>query len=229
MDLKVTAGSLDGFDDTSAAISRTAADRLGVDVGGELRLVLGDGHPAAVRIAAIYARGLGFGDLTLSHRLVAGHVDDPRSTVLVSGGDREALRRALPGVTVLDQATAAEETGTPNAAVTYVAMGPIIAFCAISVVNTLAMSTMDRAKELALLRRVGTTRRQAARMLRTETLTATTVAVVIGTAISLVTLVAFSTGMTGSPHGQDVVAGVRGRWAAVAPGSGCSPEAGAGW
>lgn len=199
MDLEVTAGSLDEFGDASAAISRTAAERLGVGVGDELRLVLGDGSPAVVRVAAIYARGLGFGDLTLSHRLVAGHVDDPRGTVLVSGGNREALRRALPGIAVLDQATAAGETGTPDPAVTYVAMGLIIAFCAISVVNTLAMSTMDRRRELALLRMVGTTRRQAARMLRAETLTATAVAVVIATAISLVTLVAFSIGMTGSP------------------------------
>lgn len=199
MKLDVTAGTLDGFDDTSAAISRTAAARLRADVGDELRLVLGDGSPAVVHVAAIYTRGLGFGDLTLSHRLVVGHVDDPRGTVLVSGGNREALHRALPGVTVLDQATAARETGTPNAAITYVAMGLIIAFCAISVVNTLAMSTMDRSRELALLRRVGTTRRQAARMLRAETLTATIAAVLIGTAISLVTLVAFSTGMTGTP------------------------------
>ncbi|TDB80426.1 FtsX-like permease family protein [Micromonospora sp. KC721] len=61
---------------------------------------------------------------------------------------------------------------------------------------------MDRTRELALLLKVGTTRRQAARMLRAETVTATTISMLIGTAISLVTLVAFSTGMTGSsmPH-----------------------------
>ncbi|WP_433445556.1 FtsX-like permease family protein [Nonomuraea sp. CA-141351] len=196
MDLGVVAGSLDGFGDTSAAISRTAAERLDAGLGDQVRLVLGDGTPATVRITAIYARGLGFGDLTLSYRLVAGHVDDPRGTVLVAGGDREALGR-LPGVTVLDQAQAAE-AGTPDAAVTYVAMGLIIAFCAIAVVNTLAMSTLARSRELALLRVVGTTRRQVARMLRMETLTATGLAVVAGTAISLVTLVAFSRGMTGS-------------------------------
>ncbi|MEQ4715555.1 ABC transporter permease [Nonomuraea sp. B19D2] len=196
MDLGVVAGSLNGFGDTSAAISRTAAERLDAGLGDRVDLVLGDGTPATVRIAAIYARGLGFGDLTLSRGLVAGHVDDPRGTVLVSGGEREALRR-LPGVTVLDQAGAAQ-AGTANAEVTYVAMGLIIAFCAIAVVNTLAMSTLARSRELALLRVVGTTRRQVARMLRTETLTAIALAVAIGTAISLVTLAGFSRGMTGS-------------------------------
>lgn len=196
MDLGVVAGSLDGLGGTSAAISRTAADRLDAGVGDRLGLVLGDGTPAEVRVVAIYARGLGFGDLTLSRELVAGHVDDPRGTVLVSGGDREALRRAS-GAPVLDGAGTAQ-VDSPNAAVTYVAMGLIIAFCAIAVVNTLAMSTLARSRELALLRVVGTTRRQAARMLRAETLTATVVAVALGTAISLVTLAAFSAGMTGS-------------------------------
>ncbi|MEW1845803.1 FtsX-like permease family protein [Nonomuraea angiospora] len=196
MDLGVVAGSLDGLGGTSAAISRTAADRLDAGVGDRLGLVLGDGTPAEVRVVAIYARGLGFGDLTLSRELVAGHVDDPRGTVLVSGGDREELRRAS-GAPVLDGAGTAQ-VDSPNAAVTYVAMGLIIAFCAIAVVNTLAMSTLARSRELALLRVVGTTRRQAARMLRAETLTATVVAVGLGTAISLVTLAAFSAGMTGS-------------------------------
>ncbi|MFI7130299.1 FtsX-like permease family protein [Nonomuraea sp. NPDC050153] len=196
MDLGVVAGSLDGLGDASAAISRTAAERLDAGLGDRLSLVLGDGTPAEVRVVAIYARGLGFGDLTLSRGLVAGHVDDPRGAVLVSGGDREALRRT-PGVTMLDGAGTAQ-VENPNAAVTYVAMGLIIAFCAIAVVNTLAMSTLARSRELALLRVVGTTRRQAARMLRAETLTATIVAVALGTAISLITLAAFSTGMTGS-------------------------------
>ncbi|MEV4017634.1 FtsX-like permease family protein [Nonomuraea angiospora] len=196
MDLDVVAGSLDGLGDTSAAISRTAAERLDTGLGDRLKLVLGDGTPAEVRVVAIYARGLGFGDLTLSRELVAGHVDDPRGTVLVSGGDPEALRRAS-GVPVLDGAGTAQ-VESPNAAVTYVAMGLIIAFCAIAVVNTLAMSTLARSRELALLRVVGTTRRQAVRMLRAETLTATVVAVALGTAISLVTLAAFSAGMTGS-------------------------------
>ncbi|NUW44523.1 FtsX-like permease family protein [Nonomuraea rhodomycinica] len=190
LDLGVVAGSLDGFGDTSAAVSSTAASRLEVGVGDRLSLVLGDGTPAAVQVAAVYSRGLGFGDLTLSYGLVAGHVDDPRGTLLVTGG----ARGALPAGT----APGDDPAGSPDAAVAYVAMGLVIAFCAIAVVNTLAMSTLARSRELALLRVVGTTRRQAARMLRTETVTALLVAVVLGTAVSLVTLAAFSRGMTGS-------------------------------
>ncbi|WP_329088590.1 ABC transporter permease [Streptosporangium sp. NBC_01469] len=199
MDLGVVAGKLDDLDNGSVAVSRTAAERLGVSVGAKIRLTLGDGTPAELRVIALYNRGLGFGELTLSHALVAGHVDDPLGTVLVAAPSltRADLERAVPDAGVLDRAQAAE-AGAANAEVNYVAMGLIIAFTAIAVVNTLAMSTSARSRELALLRLVGTTRRQALRMLRLETLTAVAVAVTIGTAIALITLSAFSTGMTGS-------------------------------
>ncbi|HUR08990.1 MAG TPA: FtsX-like permease family protein, partial [Nonomuraea sp.] len=199
MDLGVVAGSLDGLDDGSVAVSRTAAERLGVSAGAKIRLTLGDGTPAELRVVAIYSRGLGFGDLTLSHALVAGHVDDPLGTVLVAAPSvsRADLERAAPGVGVLGRAQAVE-AGAANAEVNYVAMGLIIAFTAIAVVNTIAMSTSSRSRELALLRLVGTTRRQVLRMLSLETLVAVAIAVTLGTVIALITLAAFSTGMTGS-------------------------------
>jgi putative ABC transport system permease protein len=199
MDLGVVAGELGDLDDGSVAVSRTAAERLGVSVGAKIRLTLGDGTPAELRVIAVYTRGLGFGELTLSHALVAEHVDDPLGTVLVAAPSvtRAELELAVPDVSVLDRAQAAE-VGAANAEVNYVAMGLIIAFTAIAVVNTLAMSTSARSREFALLRLVGTTRRQVLRMLRLETLTAVIVAVTAGTGIALITLSAYSMGMTGS-------------------------------
>ncbi|WP_169985425.1 ABC transporter permease [Microbispora sp. H10836] len=196
VDLGVVSGSLDGFGARSAALSESAATRLGLSVGETLKLTLGDGTPAELKVVAIYSRGLGFGDLTLPYALIADHVDDPSGTLLVEAPSvpRAVLAAVAPVV------TPAEGTGTqtPNAEVNYVAMGLIIAFSAIAVVNTLAMSTMDRSRELALLRLVGATRRQVLRMLRLETLTALVVSVLAGTGIALVTLSAFSRGMTGS-------------------------------
>ncbi|MFJ2028435.1 FtsX-like permease family protein [Streptosporangium sp. NPDC087985] len=199
LDLGVTSGSFRDFGGESIAVSETVAARLDVSAGSRMNLTLGDGTPAVVEVAAVYARGLGFGELTLPHDMVAGHVDDPLGTLLVSAPSvpRGALERAAPGITVLDQAQAAE-VSAPNAEVNYVAMGLIIAFTAIAAVNTLAMSTSDRSREFALLRLVGTTRRQILRMLRLETLAAVLIAVGLGTMISLVTLAAFSLGMTGS-------------------------------
>ncbi|TDB84063.1 FtsX-like permease family protein [Actinomadura sp. KC216] len=194
MDLGVRDGSLRNLNPATIAVSATAADRLGVRPGDRLRLTLGDGTPISPTVIAVYERGLGFGDLTVSHDLLAAHVDDPRGVVLIAG-------TPPAGLPTTDAASLAETTAATNAEVNQVAMALIIAFTAIAVVNTLAMSTSDRAREFALLRLVGTTRRQVLRMLGWETPAIVAVAAVLGTAIALATLTAFSAGMTGgAPH-----------------------------
>ncbi|MEV3978157.1 ABC transporter permease [Nonomuraea sp. NPDC049758] len=194
MDLGIVAGSM-----KDVAVSSTAAERLGVGVGDPLKLTLGDGTPATVTVSAVYTRGLGFGDLTLPYDLVAGHVDEPAASLLVKapGLTVDALAGALPGASVLDRARAAEVSAS-NPQATFVALGLIIAFTAIAVVNTLAMATSARSGEMRALRLAGTTRRQVLLMLRLETLGAVVTAVVLGTGAALVTLAAFGAGMTGS-------------------------------
>lgn len=204
----VTSGSLAAFaaDERSAAISELAADRLGLHPGSPLALHLGDGTPATLTDAAVYRSGLGFGDLTLPHDLVARHMDNPlAATVLVAG---EVSGRALsaavakfPGVTVVAPAVADRlQAGREqqNAEVNLLAMALVLASAAIAVVNTLAMSVSERFREFALLRLAGATRRQVLRMLRTETLSVLIVATALGTGIALAVLTAFSIGMTGS-------------------------------
>ncbi|OKJ72101.1 FtsX-like permease family protein [Streptomyces sp. CB02460] len=204
----VTSGSLAKFaaNERAAAISELAADRLGLHVGSELALHLGDGTPTTLTVAAVYRRGLGFGDLTLPHDLVARHMDNPlAATVLVagnaSGGELSAAVRKFPGVTVVTPAVADRlqaDRGQENAEVNLLAMGLVLAFTAIAVVNTLAMSVSERFREFALLRLAGATRRQVLRMLRTETLSVLAVSTALGTGIALAVLTAFSIGMTGS-------------------------------
>ena len=207
-DPEVTGGSLADFaaDPGTAAVSELAAERLGLHPGSTLELHLGDGTPATLTVAAVYARGLGFGDLTLPHDLVARHMDNPlAATVLVAGdSDRGRLAAALkkwPGIAVLAPATADRlqaDRQQENAEVNYLAMGLILAFTAIAVVNTLAMSVSERIKEFAMLRLAGATRRQVLRMLRIEALSVLLIAAVLGTGIALAVLTAFSIGMTGS-------------------------------
>jgi putative ABC transport system permease protein len=207
MDLGVSSGSLSGLSSQTLAVSTTAASGLGVHVGDRVKLTLGDGTPADLQVTAIYQRGLGFADLTLAHDLVAAHVDNPLSSAVLIAApavSADALATAAagyPGVRLLDRAAvdaALSAREQANAEVNYVAMGLIIAFTAIAAINSLAMATADRTREFALLRLVGTTRRQIMRMLRWETLIVVLIAVALGTGISLLTLTAFSIGMTGS-------------------------------
>ncbi|WP_184791069.1 FtsX-like permease family protein [Phytomonospora endophytica] len=207
LDLGVRQGSMDDFGDTSIAMSELAAEQRDATVGDQIDVTMGDGVHVTLTLVATYTRHLGFGDLTLPHAVVAAHVDNPlSSTVLISGSVtpqqiREALGSAYPTIAVLGDAEVAEArsaAASTNAEVQLLVMSLVIAFAAIAVVNTLAMATADRAREFALLRLVGTTRRQVLRMLRAETGVAVLIAAVIGTAIAVATLTAFSKGMTGA-------------------------------
>ncbi|CAL9292803.1 FtsX-like permease family protein [Streptomyces sp. SudanB182_2057] len=204
-DPEVTAGSLGRLGPGTVAVSEVAADQRHLSPGSTLEVTLGDGTPATLTVAAVYAKGLGFGDLTFDHDLVARHVDNPlASSVLVSTsrtqGELSATLREFPGVRVLSPAAAdalqADQQRT-NAEVNYLAMGLVLAFTAIAVGNTLAMSVAERVREFALLRLAGATRRQVLRMLRTETLSVLFLATFLGSGIALAVLTAFSLGMTG--------------------------------
>ena len=77
--------------------------------------------------------------------------------------------------------------------------GLIFIFTAIAAVNTLAMIALSRGRELALLRLVGATPRQVARMARWEAGLVVIVGIGLGAAIAAATLVPFSRALTGSP------------------------------
>ncbi|NGO09628.1 FtsX-like permease family protein [Streptomyces sp. HC44] len=205
-DPDVTAGSLSKLTNDTVAVSELAADQLHLKPGSTLKITLGDGTPVTLTVAAVYAKGLGFGDLTMAHDLVARHVDNPlAATVLVSTTRSQkelaAAVRKFPGVQVVSPDTADSlqaERQQANAEVNYLAMGLVLAFTAIAVVNTLAMSVSERVREFAMLRLAGASRRQVLRMLRTEALSVLLLATALGSGIALAVLTAFSVGMTGS-------------------------------
>ncbi|MGW5738060.1 MULTISPECIES: FtsX-like permease family protein [Streptomyces] len=205
-DPDVTAGSLKGFGEGSVAVSELAADQLGLRPGGTLKLTLGDGTKSTLKVRAVYARGLGFGDLTMAHDLVARHVDNPLAATVLIKSDRtqEQLTAGVakfPGLRVLAPAAVDNlqaERQQANAEVNYLAMGLILAFTAIAVVNTLAMSVSERVREFAMLRLAGAQRRQVLGMLRKEALSVLLIGAALGSCIALAVLTAFSIGMTGS-------------------------------
>lgn len=210
LDLGVREGSLRELGPATAAISATAADRTGARVGQALRLYLGDGTPVTLRVIAMYTRGLGFPDLTLSHDLVAAHVDDPLDdVVLVHGasGLQTALQDSLRGYTGVQIVSGAKLRAAPatgqgaNTAVQQLLLIMIVGFAAMSVVNTLIMTTTDRAHEFSALRLIGATRSQIAWMTQSEGVLLSLVGAALGTMVSVLTLSGYSAGTTGSlPH-----------------------------
>ncbi|MFI0357268.1 ABC transporter permease [Actinomadura sp. 9N407] len=147
--------------------------------GGRVRGRLGDGAPVELRVVAIYDRSLGLGDFLLDRSALAGHLhEDLDDAVLVrtrAGADLRRLAATAPTVQAQDAAGYARLTRSGLAQSTtnvYIVLGLLVAFSAISIVNTCVMGTAERAREFALLRLVGASRGQVVKTICLETVIA---------------------------------------------------------
>lgn len=201
MDLDPREGDLSALRGESVALSVTAAGTLGADVGSTVDLRLGDGAAVRASVVAVYGRGLGLGEVTLPHDLLAAHTTSRLDhSVLVSGSAAPVLS-GFPGIEVLDRASlaAAGQDGRDTQSWTnLIALVVILAYLAIAVVNTLVMATAARGREFALLRLVGTRRVQVVRMMRVEASLVVVTAVVVGTVAAVPPLMGMSLGLTES-------------------------------
>jgi len=204
IDLGVREGSLADLRPDSFAVSTLRAATQGWHVGERVRLWLGDGTPATLRVAAIYQRGLGFGDLLLDRRTVTPR---PYSEVLIRVAPGARVEAALAEVATRYPAGAIVPTGDRIGELsTDLALGAwlnklliavMVGYAALTAANTMVMAALARGRELALLRLVGVTRRQARRMVHAEQAGLLGVALVIGGAIAAVTLAAVVHALTG--------------------------------
>ena len=80
----------------------------------------------------------------------------------------------------------------------YVLLAVIGIFCAMALVNAMTMATAERAREFALLRLIGASKRQVRTMVRAETLIVVTFGLAIGSIIAAPGLAAFNYSLTGS-------------------------------
>lgn len=87
---------------------------------------------------------------------------------------------------------------------TFTLDGVLLAYIMIAVANSLVMATAARAREFALLRLIGVTRRQVHAMMRRETAIIAAVAVVIGSLAALPPLIGTSAGITGGNPVPDI-------------------------
>ncbi|MFG2039591.1 FtsX-like permease family protein [Dactylosporangium sp. NPDC048998] len=213
LDPKVAEGSFGALTGQTVALSAGEAAFLGVHVGDTVKLYLGDGTPVSLRLVATYTNNLGLGDVFLPHELAIAHTTDRAdSQILVKaapGADSDAVRAALagvaqryPGVVVQDRAAfTAGAQGQQETAflVNLIALGVIMLYIAIAVTNTLVMTTAERIREFALLRLVGSTRRQVSRMMRYEVFIMLAIAIVVGSLIPIVPLALLSLALSGVP------------------------------
>ena len=191
MDLGVIEGSLADLGPDSVAVSELQASSHDWKVGDRAEIWLGDGTPAKLRVAAIYTRGLGFGDVVLAS---AG----PYDQVLIrtdGSADLSGLAGVVPTASLTDRL--ATDLAT-SAWLNKLLVGVMVGYAALAAANAMVLAALARGRELATLRLAGATRRQIGRMVNAEQAGLLGVAVVIGGVIAAVTLTAVVHALTGA-------------------------------
>ncbi|MEZ7003608.1 FtsX-like permease family protein [Streptomyces sp. AD55] len=211
MDLKVTSGNLaDLRGRETVAVSSSQADTSGWEVGSKARMWLGDGTPVTLEVVAVYSRGFGFGDVTLTNETLAGHtasgLNDHVLVRSAPGADVEPalteLADAYPGIAVTGTEGLTGELAKEVAMSSWLnrmLVAVLVGYAVLAAANTLVMAALARARELSLLRLVGVTRRQLKRMVHAEQGALLGVALAIGVAVSAVTLSSIVNAVAGQP------------------------------
>lgn len=199
-------GDLSALRGNTIALPSDLAGRLGVAVGDEITMRLGDGAALTLRVVAT--------PRTAESALLPADTLAPHTT---AGGITRILVTAAPGTSPDDlRAALANEVGLPvtgrdslaaehlageeaNAWVNYLVVGLFLVYAAISMVNSLVLATADRRREFGLQRLIGSTRGQIMRMMTVEALLVAVIGSVLGTLAAATMLVPFSVATAGSP------------------------------
>ncbi|WP_328672283.1 ABC transporter permease [Streptomyces sp. NBC_00328] len=210
LDLDVRAGSLDRLTGSTIAVSSDVARSRAAEVGHRVSLVLGDGARVHAEVVAVYARGLGFGQVVLSHDLAAGHTTTGLDqSILVRTDGTAAAHRALTALARSHPGLALEDTNPPsgdglrdappevwiNLAVIVV----LLVYLLLSIANKLVAATAQRRVELGALRLIGTTPRQIRAMMRREAAVTAATALTTALLLSAVPLAFLGQGFLGHP------------------------------
>lgn len=211
LDPDIVSGDLTDLTGSTIALDRSTARIISAQVGDDIDVVLGDGTSTTLTVVAVYDRGLGLGGAILPSQVLDGHTAAPTQALISAdeSATSDSLHAALtdllagyPTLTISDQATFADQSrseATMTSWVNLTGLVVIVAFISITVVNNLVMATLERAREFALLRLIGTTGAQILRMLGYEALVITVLAIVLGSLIAAIPLTVLNLAFLGSP------------------------------
>jgi putative ABC transport system permease protein len=180
--------------DTIAVFEGRAEDK-DWSVGDEVDVVFPQYGPTTLRVAMIYGHKELAGDYTIGFPTLDKYVPDPADFAvfarLADGVDPDQARPVLEAVAddyptgelldVEEYKDATAEQFTPILGLVTVLMLLTIIIAVLGIMNTLALSVLERTRELGLVRAVGGTRRQVRTMIRWESV----VIAVLGSTIGL--------------------------------------------
>jgi putative ABC transport system permease protein len=215
--LDVTEGSA-ALGTGDVLVSSALAGREGVHVGDRLTVGLPAGQ-RRLRVIGVFADNPAVGsEVAMSFdTLAAGGVSpadsfvyvvtEPDADVAAVRTGLERVTATLPTVTVKDQEAFTEEQRAPVnrlLSLVYALLGLAVLIAVLGIVNTLALSVMERTREVGLLRAVGMTRRQLRSMVRWESVAIALLGAVLGIVLGVVFGVALQSAL--SDEGLEVLA-----------------------
>ena len=203
-------GNLPGLDPSIAAspeeliagravMGTTAATEFGLAPGDRIDLLLPSGGELALIVAAVVEDNPLLGDLVVpmaEYRAAGGEPDDRAVFVAFDGSvpraeAEDAVRdvvAANPLLSVYSQAELKDRQQKQLDQLLYLVyamLGLSIIIAALGVVNTMALSVIERTREVGLLRAVGASRSQVRRMVRWEAVLVSTLGGILGILIGV--------------------------------------------
>src|SRR5215472_12393388 len=208
-------GSLSSLSAGELMVSAAAAREHEWHLGSAVTIGFGSFGVSRLRIGGIFTNVGPLTDYLVSTATFTadtGRRVDTVDLVKASASARGALSRALagyPGAQLLDQAAYAKSRGSMlgtlfGLVTALLALAIIIAL--LGIVNTLALSVVERTRELGLLRAVGMRRGQLAQMVAAESVIISAVGAVVGIAMGLGLGAALAYAVTRSQQPTVVVA-----------------------
>lgn len=178
-------------------VDEDTAKKNSLSVGSSVPVLFPDGKTESLRVGGVYAKNQFLGGRVISQGAYLAHTTDPSVEVIIVNADKagsaakDALLKTLsarPDVKVQDQAgLKADARKQVDGFVTFLTillvMSVIIA--AVGVINTLALSVIERTREIGLLRAIGISRRQLRRMIRAESVVIAVFGAVLGIGIGV--------------------------------------------
>ncbi|WP_242895137.1 ABC transporter permease [Actinomadura litoris] len=194
--LKIVSGGTDLGAAGMMVDEGTAKDK-GWKVGSTVPAQFTDGKTQRLTIAGVYAKSDLIGGKVIALPVYLAHTAKPSADALLvdaagtDAGTKAALETTLkdhPNLKVSDQASLKKDARKQvDFIVTFLsillAMSVIIA--AVGVINTLALSVIERTREIGLLRAIGISRRQLRRMIRLESIVIAVFGALLGMGIGV--------------------------------------------
>jgi putative ABC transport system permease protein len=196
LDLKIPRGDGGDLVDGTLLVSEQYAADHDVSPGDELTFAVPSGDQD-YRIVGEYEENPLIGTdvlTTIPTLLAAGYPDSDSQLIIDTDGSPgvherlDAVVADLPVVSVKDQAEFAAEQRAPIdqlVLMIYALLGLAVVIAVLGIVNTLALSVIERTRELGLLRAIGVSRRQLRAMIGLESVVIAVLGAVLGLLLGL--------------------------------------------